>query len=116
MSFSETLVKAGYRKTLPDKSRYNWAIASFHKQITDKNGVKYQISGYQYPSNEVMKESFMFKVQFELKTGNSFHVETAQWFFEKNEWNHHVNDVKSVETFFENIWKSLKCEHSELYN
>lgn len=116
MSFSDTLVNAGYRKTTPDPTQYSWAIAAFYKLIKDAKGVKYQIRGYQYPSNEARKESFMFKVQFETKTGDNFEVETIQWFFEENKWDHHVNTVESVEEFFEVAWKAYKCKHSELYN
>lgn len=116
MSFSEKLVKAGYHKTVPDTSRFSWAIASFYKKITNDKGVKYQICGYQYPSNETNKESFMFKVQFELKTGDPFYVETVQWYFEENQWGHYVNTIETVEAFFDNIWKNTKCNHIELYN
>ena len=116
MSFSDTLVSAGYRKTVPEVNQYSWAIAAFYKLIKDAKGVKYQIRGYQYPSNDARKESYVFKVQFELKNGDCFEVETTQWFFEENKWDHNVNTVKSVEAFFETAWKAYKCKHYELYN
>lgn len=117
MSFENALVKAGYSKVLPTEGRYSWEIASFYKAITDSKGTKYQICGYQYPGTQnIRKESFTFKVKFEMKNGDSFEVETLQWFYEDNQWNHNVNTVESVEAFFDNIWKGSKCKHIDLYH
>lgn len=116
MSFKESLINNGYKKIMPDKSRFNYAIASYHKTIVDKKGVKFVIHGYEYPGDESRNIKFVFKAQLELRTGDSFDVETTQWFFEKNQGGHSINGIDSVESLFNNIWKNLQCKYTELYS
>jgi intein-encoded DNA endonuclease-like protein len=75
---------------------------SFQKRFDDNFGKKYFINCSKYSFQN--KISYSFDVQFNNKNGQAVNIQTVQWFFEKDEYDNHVSDLKEVCDFFENLW------------
>lgn len=105
----EQLEESGYIRY---KDYSELAQNLYQKGHTDEKGVKYFINCYEIGIDEV---SYQFDVQLSVN-GCAINIETVQWFFSENKWNHRVNTLNTVETMVEIIWQSLKADYYEEYN
>jgi hypothetical protein len=116
-SFEQSLIDAGY-KFFPDT--WKGSIRGFQRRITDEMGIRYFITGYHWNPGKKFdaapdRDQYSFSVQFSV-AGESKDKTIDINFnadFLPNEYRP-VTELWEVESFFEEMWETIKPDYYEL--
>lgn len=93
--------------------RFRYDI-SYQKRFDDNVGKKYFIDCNKHVLDG--HPSFTFVTQFKDKNDQSVNIETVQWFFVKDKYDHHIATLEEVIEFFEKMWRLGEFEYYEKWS
>lgn len=113
------LIEAGYRDTM-DRENNPWFIRTWHKQIKDDRGIKYNIIvretlGFNSTTEDEKSRNWWPRVQFEVPIKDQYqalNIELVQWLNESGLYSNLT--IADIEEYVDGIWVALGARYYEL--
>jgi hypothetical protein len=112
MAISEKdFINAGYKKFTPHGIESDWAIVAYQKTVTDKNGIRYFISGYIADNSKMnlQKDAYeLNKTTIKVQFNKGGYVLNVEYFLILDS----LQDIES-EIFW--LWNNIGSPYYEKY-